>query len=74
MSKNNKYSFYRTDGLKDILSSIEDISTEYNKRIDFLKTIKTDTVYCQKKEFPRLFFVKEIDIENNTFNTQKSFI
>ena len=41
MKKNSEYSYYRTEGLKNILSSIEDISTEYYKRIDFFKTIKT---------------------------------
>lgn len=67
MKKNNEYSYYRTEGLKNILSSIEDISTEYYKRIDFFKTIKTDTVYCQKKEYPRLFLVKKIDFDKNIF-------
>ena len=67
MNKTTKYAWYNTTGLQEILKDIDEISAEYEKRVNFFKTIKTNTIYCEKTDYPRLFHIKTIDWDKLRF-------
>lgn len=67
MNKTTKYAWYNTIGLQETLNSIDEISAEYNKRLNFFKTLKTNTIYCENSDYPRLFHVKRIDWDKLRF-------
>lgn len=67
MNKTTKYTWYNTSGLQEILKDIDEIAAEYDKRLNFFKTIKTNTIYCEKTDYPRLFYIKTINLDKLRF-------
>lgn len=67
MNKTINYTWHSTISLQETLNSFEEIAIEYNKRLEFFKTIKTNTIYCEKNDNPRLFYVKTIDLDKCRF-------